>query len=115
MPYAYITQEDINKRDVSSDFNLLVCAIDFGTTLCGYAYSQKVEYQYDPLNIAVTYWDAPSSIQVSYKTPTTLLLDKDKNFVAFGYEAENTYAELAEDEDNGDYFYMRQYAALQHT
>jgi hypothetical protein len=28
------------------------------------------------------------------KTPTCLLLDKEKKFVAFGYEAENQYAEL---------------------
>ena len=94
---------------VSSDFYSLVCAIDFQTTSSGFAYSPKVEYQYDPLNITVPSWDAPSSVQISYRAPTTLLLDKDQNFVAFGYEAENTYAELAEDEENGDYFYMRQF------
>ena len=96
----------------SSDFYSLVCAIDFGTTFSGYAYSPKVEYQYDPQNISVPNWDAPSSIQISYKTPTTLLLDKDQNFVAFGYEAENTYAELAEDEVNEDYFYIRRFKML---
>lgn len=94
---------------MSSDFYSLVCAIDFGTTFSGYAYSPKVEYQYDPLNISVPNWDAPSSVQISYKTPTTLLLDKEKQFVAFGYEAENTYAELAEDEENEDYFYIRRF------
>lgn len=78
---------------VSSDFYSLVCAIDFQTPSSGYAYSPKVEYQYDPLNISVPNWDAPSSLQISYKAPTTLLLDKDQNFVAFGYEGENTYAE----------------------
>lgn len=94
----------------ASDFYSLVCAIDFGTTFSGFAYSPKVEYQYDPLNITVPKWeDAPSSILISYKTPTTLLLDKDKNFVAFGYEAENTYAELAEEEMNEDYFYIRRF------
>ena len=97
---------------VSSDFYLLVLAIDFKTTSSGYAYSPKVEYKYDPLNITVPSWDAPSSIQISYRAPTTLLLDKDQNFVAFEYEAENTYAELTEDEENRDYFYMRQYKML---
>lgn len=92
----------------SSDFYSLVCAIDFGTTFSGYAYSPKVEYQYDPLNITVPKWEdvLPS---ISYKTPTTLLLDKDKNFVAFGFEAEYTYAELAEEEKNEDYFYIRRF------
>lgn len=99
---------------MSSDFYSLVCAIDFGTTFSGFAYAPKVEYQYDPLNISVPTWDAPSSVQISYKTPTTLLLDKDKNFVAFGYEAENTYAELAEDELNEDYFYIRRFKLRLH-
>nr|XP_022291963.1 heat shock 70 kDa protein 12A-like [Crassostrea virginica] len=94
----------------SSDFYSLVCAIDFGTTFSGYAYSPKVEYQYDPLNITVPKWEnAPPSILISYKTPTTLLLDKDKNFVAFGYEAEYTYADLAEEKENEDYFYIRRF------
>ena len=97
---------------VSSDFYSLVCAIDFQTTSSGYAYSPKCEYKYDPLNINVPNWDAPSSIQISYRAPTTLFLDKDQNFVAFEYEAENTYAELTEDEENRDYFYMRQYKML---
>ena len=97
---------------VSSDHYSLVCAIDFGTTFSGYSYSPIVEYEYDPLNISVPNWDAPSSVQISYKTPTTLLLDKDKNFVAFGYEAENKYAELAEDEENDEYFYIRRFKML---
>ena len=105
-------QEDTIKMAVSSDFYSLVCAIDFGTTFSGYSYSPKIEYDHDPLNISVPNWDAPSSVQISYKTPTTLLLDKDKNFVAFGYEAENAYAELAEDEENEDYFYIRRFKML---
>ena len=101
--------------NVSSDPYSVVCAIDFGTTFSGYAYSPRVEYQYDPLNITVPHWDAPSSVQISYKTPTTLLLDKDKKFVAFGYKAENKYAELAEDENDQDYFYIRRFKMLLYT
>ncbi|XP_078325292.1 heat shock 70 kDa protein 12A-like [Crassostrea virginica] len=97
---------------VSSDFYSLVCAIDFGTTFSGYSFSPKIEYEHDPLNISIPNWDAPSSVQISYKTPTTLLLDKDKKFMAFGYEAENNYAELAEDEENEDYFYIRRFKML---
>nr|XP_022294724.1 heat shock 70 kDa protein 12A-like [Crassostrea virginica] len=94
--------------DVSSDPYSVACAIDFGTTFSGYAYSPRVE----PLKITVPNWDAPSPVQISDKTPTTLLLDKDKNFVAFGYKAENKYAELADDEENQDYFYIRRFKML---
>ena len=75
----------------SPEFSCLVCAIDLGTTYSGYAYAEKRENQYDPLNITVPNWVDRSSFRISKKIPTTLLLDKDQSFVAFGYEAENTY------------------------
>ena len=97
---------------VSSDYYSLVCAIDFGTAFSGYAYSQTAEYVHDPLNIAVPNWETPLSVQISYKTPTTILLNKDQKFVAFGYEAESKYAELAEEEENEDYFYIQRFKML---
>lgn len=110
--YDHILQEDTFEMAVSSDPYSVVCAIDFGTAFSGYAYSPRVEYQYDPLKITVPNWDAPPSVQISYKIPTTLLLDKDKKFVAFGYKAENKYAELADDEENQDYFYIRRFKMM---
>ena len=97
---------------VSSDYSSLVCAIDFGTAFSGYAYSPTADYVHDPLNIAVPNWETPLSVQISYKTPTTLLLNKDQNFVAFGYEAESKYAELADEEENEDYFYIQRFKML---
>jgi hypothetical protein len=41
-----------------------------------------------------TKWNAGARALSSIKTPTCLLLDKEKKFVAFGYEAENQYADL---------------------
>lgn len=97
---------------ISSDHYSLVCAIDFGTTFSGIAYSLKREYRDDPMKITVPEWNAPSSSQISYKTPTTILLDNEEKFVAFGYEAESKYAELAEDEEQYDYFYCRRFKML---
>lgn len=97
---------------ISSDHYSLVCAIDFGTTFSGIAYSLKREYRDDPMKITVPEWNAPSSSQISYKTPTTILLDNEKKFVAFGYDAESKYAELAEDEEQHDYFYCRRFKML---
>lgn len=97
---------------VASVYYSLVCAIDFGTAFSGYAYSQTAEYVHDPLNIAVPIWDTPSSVQISYKTPTTLLLNKDQKFVAFGYEAESKYAELVENDRNEEYIYIRRFKML---
>lgn len=97
---------------ISSDHYSLVCAIDFGTTFSGIAYSLKREYRDDPMKITVPEWNAPSSSQISYKTPTTILLDNKEEFVAFGYDAESKYAELAEDEEQHDFFYCRRFKML---
>ncbi|XP_071180502.1 heat shock 70 kDa protein 12B-like [Mytilus edulis] len=86
---------------------LYVAAIDFGTTYSGYAFSSRTDFKRDPLEIhANQSWNAGSTQLASLKTPTCLLLDSDKKFVAFGYEAENEYADLISDQRHGDYFYF---------
>ncbi|XP_056006367.1 heat shock 70 kDa protein 12A-like [Ostrea edulis] len=82
----------------------VVCAIDFGTTYSGYAYSMRTDYERDPLCIeANPAWFNDG--QGTMKTPTCILFDKSKNFHSFGYEAERKYASLAEkaqERQNGD-------------
>ncbi|XP_065930987.1 heat shock 70 kDa protein 12A-like isoform X2 [Magallana gigas] len=94
------------------DHYSLVCAMHFGNTSSGIAYSLKREYCDDPMRITVPDWNAPSSVQISYKTPTTILLDSERKFVAFGYEAESKYAEFAEDEEHDEYFLCRRFKML---
>ncbi|WAQ99136.1 HS12A-like protein [Mya arenaria] len=50
----------------------------------------------------------------SWKTPTTVLLEPDKSFHSFGYEAEEKYIELAEDEKHQDWFYFQRFKMLLH-
>ena len=102
--------------DASPEFCCLVCAIDLGTTLSGYAYADKRKYQDDPLNITVQNWidsvknlSDLSSYSITKKTPTTLLLDKDQSFIAFGYEAKTIYDELQKKGKNHDYIYIPQF------
>lgn len=73
---------------------LFVAAIDFGTTYSGYAFSAKST----PNDIFTCNWK--KSTLVSMKAPTAVLLDKEKNFVAFGFEAETTYLESLENDDS---------------
>lgn len=83
---------------------LVVCAINIGSTYSGYAYAVV-----DDLNeVIISEWNTPSHLPVSYKTPTSLLLDNFEGFVAFGYEADSKYAELVEDGYQLDYFYCHQ-------
>lgn len=73
----------------------VVCAIDFGTTYSGYAYSMRPDYERNPLNIE---FNPPWSNEemMTPKTPTCILFDKSENFHSFGYEAEKKYRKLAE-------------------
>ena len=64
----------------------MVAALDFGTTYSGYAFSMRSEFKTDPLKIHSNQtWNAGARALSSIKTPTCLLLDKEKKFVAFDF------------------------------
>lgn len=90
---------------------LFVAAIDFGTTYSGYAFSSKSEWTKVQTNV----W--PSSNQMSSKTPTALLLNKDETFNSFGYEAEKNFADMAEEGDDSykDVYYFHRFKMLLHN
>ena len=71
----------------------IVCAIDFGTTYSGYAYSVRADYEVNPLKVETIPWK--NNLQTS-KTSTCILFDNFGNFHSFGYDAEKQYTTLAE-------------------
>lgn len=81
-----------NRKSTSS--RLIVAAIDFGTTYSGYAYSFKSNWA----KVFMNKWEGGQL--TSHKAPTALLLNPDKSFNSFGYQAEKTYAEIAENDDD---------------
>ncbi|XP_061183230.1 heat shock 70 kDa protein 12B-like [Saccostrea echinata] len=91
---------------------LVVAAIDFGTTFSGYAFAMRDDLDKDPPKTFAPHWNAPDGGLISFKTPTTVLLDNDGNFVEFGFDAETRYAELAEEEEHQEYFYFRRFKML---
>ena len=89
---------------------LLVGAIDFGTTYSGWAYSFQHDYKSDPTRATVQHWYSGSSTLVTEKTPTVPLIAPDgKTLVDFGYEAENRYKELVENDEHENYYYFRRF------
>ena len=73
---------------------VLAVAIDFGTTYSGYAFSFKS----DPHSIRMNKsWGASLGFW-SLKTPTSLLVDPKGKMEAFGFEAEEKYSDLEQDE-----------------
>lgn len=60
---------------------LLIAAIDFGTTHSGYAFSFENDYKVDPLKISTNQnWVAGSRGLVSLKAPTCVLLNPRQEF-----------------------------------
>ncbi|XP_061180917.1 heat shock 70 kDa protein 12B-like isoform X1 [Saccostrea echinata] len=88
---------------------LLVAAIDFGSTYSGYAFSFKNDFQTNPLKIYTNNWSSEQSGGISYKAPTTVLLNPDQTFHSFGYEAEDKYAELTEAEEHEGWYYFSRF------
>ncbi|XP_060582437.1 heat shock 70 kDa protein 12B-like [Ruditapes philippinarum] len=90
--------------------DLLVGAIDFGTTYSGWAFSLLHDFQVDPAKASVKQWHSGSGTLVTEKAPTCLLIKSDgKTLEAFGYDAENQYRELADNEMHEEYYYFRRF------
>ena len=102
---------------MSDDYHyLLVAAIDFGTTYSGYAFSTKADFQKDPLQIRANQsWASGGKYLLSLKTPTCLLLDNGGNFVSFGFDAENKYADLVMDEKQDEYYFFHRFKMKLHN
>lgn len=91
----------------------MVAAIDFGTTFSGWAYSFKHEFMSDPTNIHAKSWYTGTNI--SSKSPTAVLIKPDgETFDAFGYEAENKYAELCRVGEHRDWYFFNRFKMMLH-
>ncbi|KAH3704788.1 heat shock 70 kDa protein 12A-like [Dreissena polymorpha] len=87
---------------------LVVASIDFGTTFSGWAYSFTHENEMDPTDVKAKNWNADQFI--SAKAPTCVLIESGGRKVeAFGYEAENRYAELASDDEHKDWYFFKKF------
>lgn len=94
-----------NLTQKHNDDYLLVAAIDLGTAASGYCFSFRNEYQTNPLQISTNIWIAATTVLRSSKTPTCILFDPKKEFVAFGYEAQNEYSALVSEQGNWTEWY----------
>jgi len=91
---------------------LLVAAIDFGTTFSGYAYS----FKNDPMKIQTNAgWNASSEKLMSFKTPTCVLLNPRKQFDSFGFEAENKFVNLTDDNEHEGWMLFQKFKMILHN
>lgn len=89
------SQEQKTLKDIKSKSTRpAVAAIDFGTTYSGFAFSLK----YDWSKVRVI--ENSSGNCLSMKVPTSLLLNPDQTFAAFGLLADTNYTQMAEQDDS---------------
>ncbi|XP_076071446.1 heat shock 70 kDa protein 12A-like [Mytilus galloprovincialis] len=93
--------------------SIFVVAIDFGTTYSGYAFASKQDFANDPPKYSTSAWQG--SRLLSLKAPTAVLLNGNKELVAFGYDAENQFSELLSNDEHEDYYYFHQFKMLLHN
>ncbi|CAG2229172.1 Heat shock 70 kDa protein 12B,Heat shock 70 kDa protein 12A [Mytilus edulis] len=98
------------ERGTNSKENVLVVvAIDFGTTYSGWAYSFRKEYKENHTNIKTKGGWKNFDGQATEKTPTVALFTPEDKFHSFGYEAENKYAELVDEEQSTGWKYFKRF------
>ncbi|XP_060600608.1 uncharacterized protein LOC132754036 [Ruditapes philippinarum] len=90
---------------------IMVASLDIGTAYSGCSYSYFEEFKTNRTKIYARSWNS-GSIQTA-KTPTCVLVKPDgKTVEAFGYEAENRYRELIEDNMHTSYYFFRQFKMM---
>ena len=84
----------------------VVIAIDYGTAYSGYAYCLRTKDRDQQIHTNKK-WKSTEHQLESWKTPTCILLKKDKSFHSFGYDAEDMYTDLtqAKKEQNLWYYF----------
>lgn len=93
----FIQASTNNQKIESKCTRYAVAAIDFGTDYSAYAYSWKSEWNRIRVNES---WN--SGYFLSSKTSTSILLNPNQSFLAFGYDAEYIYSLLAENDLRDD-------------
>lgn len=83
----------------------VVVAIDFGTSFSGFAFSFNHQDGSEDIFMNRSWGSAQG--YSTLKTPTCILLNPEKKFVKFGFEAAEKYAGLEDAKDKSFYFFDR--------
>ena len=91
----------------------MVAAVDLGTTFSGYAFSTKADFEINPLTVHTN--QAWKQGAISVKCPTCILFDENKKFKAFGYDAEDEYADIVLEKRQNEYYFLRNFKMSLYT
>lgn len=93
----------------------VVAAIDIGTSYSGYAYSTVKAYQTDHLDITCNQsCSSGGKHLISSKTPSCILMTRDKELVSFGYDAEKDYEHIIAEGNADNYYFFDKFKMALH-
>lgn len=104
------TQEKIPVQvsERSSMYNWdIVVAFDIGTSYTGYAYSDSKQIEDGKINL--NEWMGHFIHDKTAKAPSIVLLNEDRSFHSFGYNAEANYAKMVKDKTQNRYYRFRDF------
>lgn len=100
-----------HKSDLHTTDTNFIAAIDFGSAYSGYAFA-IIPHNTEIKDVKIysnQAWNSGNKEAVSLKTPTALLLNKDKEIISFGFEAENDYSDFILDGVQDDYYFFHRF------
>uniref|UniRef100_A0A3B3XB00 Uncharacterized protein n=1 Tax=Poecilia mexicana TaxID=48701 RepID=A0A3B3XB00_9TELE len=83
--------------------NPFIIAIDFGTSYSGYVFNITPSHEEPDPQLKM--WGKEVGLQTP-KTPTCILFDESEEFVAFGYEATESYNNMGGEDAKTHYFFQ---------
>ena len=109
--FVYIVEEG-ELLVTSGATYIAVVAIDFGTTFSGFALAFNHKDEEKGLIYMNKLWGKDQG-HATMKAPTCLLLNPNKSFNSFGFEAQDRFAEL-EEEEAREYYYFENFKMVLH-
>lgn len=88
----------------------LVATVNIGEIYSGYTFSNKAGFEDDPRAVtSYGSWKSQYLMGLHTQTPTSILLNAEKGFQSFGFEAEDQYISLSEDMENSDVYFFQHF------
>jgi hypothetical protein len=79
-----------------SDTKLLVAAIDFGSSGAGYAFLFLYQFKNNPIDVQTSIWSSGTTSKI----PCVLLFDESKKIDCLGFDAEDKYEDLFNNDEH---------------
>ncbi|XP_052084451.1 uncharacterized protein LOC127721689 [Mytilus californianus] len=87
-----------------------VVAVNIGEIYSGYVISTTSGFKNDPMNImCYGHWKSQNLRGLNEQIPTSILLNSEKEFMGFGFEAEDQYLSSCENKEDSDLYFFQHF------